>query len=298
MANETPYDPTTSSQPCGCDSGAGWMCAIHRQALREEYAAAVALMAEAQQTARKQQALQKSLIEDGRSLLPLAPGGGAALPVAPVAVAPKEHAFEKNLIEDSKEREDIRRLSRLVASDPTALPYLAAPYAVERENGTLAVTPKGEKPTNPKNPIGSDKVPMHLWPETATALGALALLDGGLKYGIANYRVAGVRASIYIAALKRHIAAWYDAGEDCASDSQVEHLGHALACLAIIIDAKELGVLIDDRPRSSAFMRMSARLEKTVAYLRERHKGKNPRHYTIADNGIGTFPDPKERAQS
>ena len=240
MANETPYDPTASCQPCGCDPGAGWVCAVHRQKLREKFAAAAAQMADAQ-IARREYAAQKNLVEDGRGVLP---------------------------------------------------------YAVERENGTLAVAPKGEKPSNPKNPIGSDKVPMHLWPETATALGALALLDGGLKYGIANYRVAGVRASIYIAALKRHIAAWYDAGEECASDSSVEHLGHALACLAIIIDAKELGVLVDDRPRSSAFMRLSARLEKTVAYLRERHKGKNPRHYTVADNGIGTFPDPKERAQS
>jgi hypothetical protein len=156
--------------------------------------------------------------------------------------------------------------------------------------------PKGEKPTNPKNPIGSDKVPLHLWPPTATAYGSMGLLDGGLKYGIANYRVAGVRASIYIAALQRHIAAWYDAGEECAEDSGVEHLGHALACLAIIIDAKEQGVLVDDRPPRSAFNRLCARLAGTVARLRKQHVDKNPRHFTIADSDLAPGVDPKENA--
>ena len=229
-----------SAQTCGCDPGAGWVCAVHQQKLDKQFAAAAAQMADVQ-------------------------------------IARKEHAFQKNLIEDSR----------------GALPLFAG-----TATAALEVAPKGEKPSNPKNPIGSNKVPMHLWPETATALGSMALLDGGLKYGIANYRAAGVRASIYVAALKRHMAAWYDAGEECAEDSGVDHLGHALACLAIIVDAREAGVLVDDRPKSGGFMGLCRRLEQTVQMLRERHKDKNPRHYTVADNGIGTFPDPKERAQS
>lgn len=44
------------------------------------------------------------------------------------------------------------------------------------------------KPTNPKDIIGCNKIPMHLWPETATMLGAMALLDGMLKYGRSNWR--------------------------------------------------------------------------------------------------------------
>ena len=52
------------------------------------------------------------------------------------------------------------------------------------------------KDTNPKDAIGSGKVPMHLWPSTATAVGSIALLNGALKYGRSNWRVAGVRASI------------------------------------------------------------------------------------------------------
>lgn len=161
--------------------------------------------------------------------------------------------------------------------------------------GPVFTPPKGEKPTNPKNPISSNKVPMHLWPATATAYGSMGLLDGMLKYGYANYRVAGVRASIYIAALKRHIDQWYDAGEECASDSGVEHLGHALACLAIIIDAKEQGVLVDDRPPRSAFNRLCERLGTTVAELRKQHADKNPRHFTINDSDIRVS-DPKENS--
>ena len=47
------------------------------------------------------------------------------------------------------------------------------------------------KETNPKDAIGSQKLPLHLWPTTATAMGCLGLLDGALKYGRANWRVSG-----------------------------------------------------------------------------------------------------------
>ena len=66
------------------------------------------------------------------------------------------------------------------------------------------------KPSNPKDAIGSDKLPLHLWPALASAEGSLALLDGALKYGRSNFRVAGVRASIYNDALRRHMDAWFE----------------------------------------------------------------------------------------
>lgn len=97
---------------------------------------------------------------------------------------------------------------------------------------------EGSKPTNPQNPkdiIGSDKLPLHLWPTTATALGSIALLEGALKYGRTNWRPIGVKASVYYAALNRHMNAWWE-GEDNAPDSQIDHLGHAIACLAILIE--------------------------------------------------------------
>lgn len=52
------------------------------------------------------------------------------------------------------------------------------------------------KPTNPKDAIGSSKLPLHLWPTTATVVGCMALLDGALKYGRSNWRPGGVRALV------------------------------------------------------------------------------------------------------
>jgi hypothetical protein len=44
------------------------------------------------------------------------------------------------------------------------------------------------KAVNPKDGIGNTKLPLHLWPFSATAQGSLALLDGMLKYGRLNWR--------------------------------------------------------------------------------------------------------------
>jgi hypothetical protein len=140
------------------------------------------------------------------------------------------------------------------------------------------------KPTNPKDRLGTDKLPLHLWPTTATAVGSLGLLDGMLKYGRQNYREYGVCASVYVAACKRHLDAWYE-GEDCAADSGVPHLGHALACLAILVDAQAVGKLIDDRSyKGEGYQKLVADLTPLVKALRERHADKVVHHWTIADN--------------
>lgn len=54
----------------------------------------------------------------------------------------------------------------------------------------------GEKPSNPKQLIGSTKPPLHLFPRIALVQGSLAFLEGALKYGRSNYRAIGVKASI------------------------------------------------------------------------------------------------------
>ena len=104
----------------------------------------------------------------------------------------------------------------------------------------------GTKPTNPKDAIGSDKVPLHLWPESATVLGAMWLLDGALKYGRSNLRAVGIRASIYIDALRRHTNAFFE-GEDIDPDSGLPHTAHMLATIAIIVDAMAEGRFRDER---------------------------------------------------
>lgn len=101
--------------------------------------------------------------------------------------------------------------------------------------------------TNPKDLIGITKPNLFLIPPAAEIYMALAMQDGAVNYGPYNWRKKKVRASIYISALKRHIADWVD-GQENATDSKKPHLGHALACIAILVDAIETGNLVDDRP--------------------------------------------------
>ena len=100
---------------------------------------------------------------------------------------------------------------------------------------------------NPKSIYGIKKPPMHLVPPSAKIYLAMGFSDGAEKYGPYNWRANEVAASVYIGAALRHIDEWWD-GEESASDSGVHHLAHALSCLAIIVDAKETGNLVDDRP--------------------------------------------------
>lgn len=103
------------------------------------------------------------------------------------------------------------------------------------------------KTNNPKDRLGIKKCPLHLVPGSSVAHQAMGMKNGAEKYGPYNWREKDVSAEVYVAAALRHIRAWYD-GEDVAQDSGVHHLGHALACLGIIIDAEENGNLVDDRP--------------------------------------------------
>src|SRR5260221_5533527 len=104
----------------------------------------------------------------------------------------------------------------------------------------------GVKSTNPKDFQGFEKVPLHLFPMTAIAVGAIQFLDGGCKYGRENYREEGVKSSIYFDAAMRHLLDWFH-GEDRTPDTKLRHLGGALASIAILVDAEVNGNLIDDR---------------------------------------------------
>lgn len=109
-----------------------------------------------------------------------------------------------------------------------------------------AVTPTSA--VNPKTAQGNKKYSLRLLPLPADVEVNRALDDGSVKYGAANWREKGVPASVYIDAAQRHIKQWFDGGQERASDSDVHNLGHAMACLAIIIDAQWNGMLDDDRP--------------------------------------------------
>lgn len=118
-------------------------------------------------------------------------------------------------------------------------------------------------PINPKDKIGATKPSLSKVPESAIIYCALAMQNGAEKYGAYNWRDKKVTASIYIDALKRHIASWFDSREDNASDSSVPHLGHAMACIAILIDALETDNLIDNRPKAGSASKLIERWTKT-----------------------------------
>jgi len=126
------------------------------------------------------------------------------------------------------------------------------------------------KPTNPKDAIGAKKLPLHLCPPAGNIEWCLAQLDGALKYGPYNWREAGVRVSIYADAIERHLKAYME-GEDRAPDSEVHHLGHVMACCAIILDSRAQGNLVDDRPPPSVgFHSLLAEANRRVAKKMEK----------------------------
>lgn len=103
---------------------------------------------------------------------------------------------------------------------------------------------------NPKDLFGAKKVSLSKLPAVAVAHAAHAMMDGAQKYGAYNWRDKAVLASIYVDAAKRHIDNWFE-GQRAASDSEVHHLGHAIACCAILLDAEATGNLHDDRPEGN-----------------------------------------------
>lgn len=139
------------------------------------------------------------------------------------------------------------------------------------------------KTSNPKDVVGTTKLPMHLWPQSATAYGCIGLLNGMLKYGRSNWRESGVRPSVYIDATIRHLVDWFE-GNEVDPDDGVHNLSGALASLAILVDSLESGNMVDDRQYSKDSWR-SARgnMEPHVARLIELHKHRSPKHWTIND---------------
>jgi len=103
------------------------------------------------------------------------------------------------------------------------------------------------KDTNPKDSVGIKKVPISVLSAPVIMEVGLAMMEGARKYGRHNYRVAGVRASVYYDAFMRHTMAWWE-GEDIDPDSGLSHISKALACLFVLRDSMMLGNWVDDRP--------------------------------------------------
>lgn len=123
--------------------------------------------------------------------------------------------------------------------------------------------PNGED-ENPKDRVGAGKPPLHLIPPAAEILEAIVMGLGARKYGEFNWRTSKIRATIYIAATKRHLAQWLD-GQDDDPESDVSHLAHARACLGVLLDAIATGNFIDDRPAAGPAAELIQKHTKTVS---------------------------------
>lgn len=145
----------------------------------------------------------------------------------------------------------------------------------------------GFKPSNPKDSLGIKKVPFSTVPSEVTAEVGLAMLEGALKYGRHNYRVVGVRASVYYDAALRHLTAFWE-GQDNDPDSGLSHLVKALACLYVLRDSQRMGNWVDDRPpRLPEHDEWTAKLNAIVEELLEKYP-KPAQTYTEIEHTMST----------
>lgn len=140
------------------------------------------------------------------------------------------------------------------------------------------------KDTNPKDAVGVRKWRIFsVVPMTVIAELGVAMLEGARKYGRHNYRVAGVRASVYVDAAVGHIMQWWE-GEDTDADSGLSHVTKAIASLTVLRDAMIQDMLTDDRPPRGNLDEMRQRLQGLVDQLFERHPEPLPPYTHLGEN--------------
>lgn len=139
--------------------------------------------------------------------------------------------------------------------------------------------PSNEKPSNPKDIVGVKKAPMSTVSAPVLAEIGVGMLEGACKYGRHNYRVVGVRASVYYDATMRHLMAWWE-GEDLDPDSKVglHHVTKAITSLVVLRDAMLRGMVEDDRP--PATLGFYSTLNAQAANIIDSFAHLNPTHYT------------------
>lgn len=148
------------------------------------------------------------------------------------------------------------------------------------------VAPPTDKPTNPKDMIGASKPPQAVVSQLVLMELGVAMLEGTCKYGRHNYRVAGVRASIYYDAARRHLDYWWE-GEDIDPDSELSHVTKAIASLVVLRDSMLLEKFTDDRPpRMSNFAAFKRKLESQAKAIIARYAGRDVTHATHLNTAI------------
>lgn len=181
----------------------------------------------------------------------------------------QERAVERimSLFEDSCDKETLlEKIANMVPpSDDDYEPFSCTDFYATQE----PFQPQATKETNPKDAIGISKTPISTVSHVVLAELGVAMLEGALKYGRHNYRVSGVRASVYVDAMARHLMKWYE-GEDIDPDSGLSHITKIIASAFVLRDAIIFDNWVDDRP-PSAPEGFIASLDGIVAKLLEKY---------------------------
>ena len=123
------------------------------------------------------------------------------------------------------------------------------------------------KKQNPKDKIGTKKPRFYSGlPANVTKEVSIGMLEGAIKYGRHNYRIAGVRASVYIDATIGHLFDYWE-GQDIDPDSNLHHITKAIASLYVLRDAQLTNMCEDDRPPKSDVEGDKIRLQAVVDEL-------------------------------
>ena len=171
----------------------------------------------------------------------------------------------------------------LTVQDTEADDYVSISIAEPGEQGP-AVFKESVKDGNPKDSIGVTKPSTHFIPRPVLYEVGNVLFSGARKYGAFNWRVAGVRASVYQDAAGRHIDAWQE-GQDLDPESRIHHLSHAIAGLMIIRDAMICDKFVDDRPPSAPEDWMKKAQAQTGAIIERQPNSVDPYIQVAKDNG-------------
>ena len=123
------------------------------------------------------------------------------------------------------------------------------------------------KETNPKDEIGTKKPRFYSGlPANVTKEVSIGMMEGAMKYGRHNYRMSGVRASVYIDAAIGHLFDYWE-GQDIDPDSDLHHITKAIASLYVLRDAQLQNMCKDDRPPKSDVAGHKAHLQVVVDKL-------------------------------
>ena len=123
------------------------------------------------------------------------------------------------------------------------------------------------KETNPKDAISTKKPRFYSGlPANVTKEVSIGMMEGAMKYGRHNYRVTGVRASVYIDATIGHILDYWE-GQDMDPESNLHHITKAIASLYVLRDSQMRNMCEDDRPPKSDVEGDKLRLQVVVDEL-------------------------------